>query len=276
MKIQNNSVLITGGGSGIGRLMGRIALEKGARCVIIWDINQAGIDKVLEEHNKIGKAYGFKVDVSNYEAVSEAYKQTVEQCGQVDILINCAGIVTSNKYFDLYSPDEIERTIRINTIAPMYVALPIVKDMVARDNGHVCNITSAAGFLGNPRLSAYAASKWGAMGFSESLRVELHERKSHVRVSTIAPFFINTGMFEGVKSWFFPILDPEKTAKKIIKAIENNKDFKGMPFSFHFSRLSQGLLPAKVFDWAFGELFGIYHAMDNFTGRKPQATEQKQ
>ena len=65
-----------------------------------------------------------------------------------------------------------------------------------------------------------------------------------------------------------PILDPEKTAAKIVKAIEKNVDFKGIPWSFHFIRLMEGLLPTKVFDWFFGELFGIYHTMDHFTGRK--------
>ena len=75
-------------------------------------------------------------------------------------------------------------------------------------------------------------------------------------------------MFDGVKSWFFPILDPEKTAKRVIRAIEKNTRFKGVPFAFRFARLMQGLMPMRMTDWVFGEVFGIYHAMDNFRGRK--------
>jgi short-subunit dehydrogenase len=75
-------------------------------------------------------------------------------------------------------------------------------------------------------------------------------------------------MFEGVKSSIFPILEPEYVAKKVIRAIEKNKMFKGIPFGFHFIRFWQFILPTRIFDFFFGKVFGIYHAMDNFTGRK--------
>lgn len=262
------NVLITGGASGIGKIMGRMALEKGAASVIIWDINEANIASVSEEHSKLGKVYGFKVDVSDNDRVVEAYNETVAAAGRVDVLINCAGIITSNKLFCDYNAGEIERTVRINTIAPMYVALAVIGDMMKRDCGHICTIASAAGMISNPKMSAYVASKWGAIGWSDSLRIELRSAGSKVRVSTIAPYFINTGMFDGVKSRFFPILKPEKTAAKIIRAIEKEKDFLGIPFPFHFIRFWQGVLPTRFFDWFFGEVVGIYHAMDAFTGRK--------
>ena len=75
-------------------------------------------------------------------------------------------------------------------------------------------------------------------------------------------------MFEGVKSSIFPILKPEYVAEKVIRAIEKNKMFKGIPFGFHFIRFWQFILPTRMFDFFFGKVFGIYHAMDNFTGRK--------
>lgn len=268
MKIKDSIVLITGGASGIGRIMGRIALEKGAKGVAVWDINQQNLDTVVAEHSQLGSVKGYIVDVSNYDAVKEAYAATVADFGQVDILINNAGVVTTNKTFDQNTRLDIERTININTIAPMYVALAMLPDMIARNSGHICNITSAAGLLANPRMSVYAASKWAAMGWSDSVWIELKQMKSKVSVTTFAPYFINTGMFDGVKSWFFPILDPEKTAARVIRAIEKNTRFKGVPFAFRFARLMQGILPMRGADWIFGELFGIYHAMDHFTGRK--------
>lgn len=270
MKVLNQNLLITGGASGIGKIMGRIAIERGAKSVVIWDINEKNMQAVKAEHEKIGKAsvYCFKVDVSDNESVQAAYKETVKATGSVDILINCAGIVTSNKPFAQNTASEIERTVRINTIAPMYVALAVINDMIARDHGHICTIASAAGMLSNPKMSAYAASKWGAIGWSDSLRIELSAAKSKVRVTTVAPYYINTGMFDGVQSKIFPILDPEKTSAKIISAIERDVDFKGIPFPFHFIRFWQGVLPTRFFDWFFGEVFGIYHTMDHFTGRK--------
>lgn len=268
MKLENSNVLITGGASGIGKIMGRIALEKGAACLVIWDINPASIEAAKTELGKLGKVAGFVADVSDNDAVMDAYAKTIAECGEIDIVINNAGIVTSNKTFDKQTPEEITRTININTIAPMLVARAFLPDMLRRNRGHICNITSAGGMLGNPRMSVYGASKWGAIGWSESMRIELQSSKSNVHVTTVAPYYINTGMFDGVKSRVFPILEPEYVAKKVIMAIRKNTVFAGIPFGFHFIRFWQGILPTRLFDIIFGEWFGIYHTMDNFTGRK--------
>ena len=267
MKIKGSNVLITGGASGIGKIMGRMALEKGARNLIIWDINIAAIEAVKQEFKELGNVYGYRVDVSSNDTVVNTYKRVVEDCGEVDILINCAGIVTSNKTFDKMSADEITRTININTIAPMFVAHAMLPGMLRRNRGHICNITSAGGMLSNPKMSVYAASKWGATGWSDSVRIELQEMKSKVRITTVAPYYINTGMFDGVKSPIIPILKPEYVSRKVLRAIEKNKNFAGIPFGFHFIRFWQAFLPTRVFDFFFGKVFGIYHAMDQFTGR---------
>ena len=267
-KIKGNCVLITGGASGIGRIMGRLVLEKGARQLIIWDINEEGIKNTIDEFTDKGNVKGYKVDISDSAAVLECYERTLRECGNIDILINNAGVVTSNKTFDKLQTKEIERTMDINAKAPMIIALQVLPNMITRNSGHICNIASAAGMLSNPKMSVYAASKWAMIGWSDSLRIELHQAKSNVHITTIAPYFINTGMFDGVKSRIFPILKPEPTAKKIIKAIEKNRNFKGIPFGYHFIRFCQALLPTSIFDYIFGEVVGIFHAMDNFTGRK--------
>ena len=272
MKFKDSSVLITGGASGIGKIMGRMALEKGASTLIIWDINSQNISLTVNELSQYGRVKGYIVDVSDNNAITETYDKVKSECGNVDILINCAGIVTSNKTFDQQTTDEILRTMNINTIAPMLVTRAILPDMLRRQNGHVCTIASAGGMLGNPRMSVYGASKWGAIGWSDSMRIELQANKSKVRVTTIAPYYINTGMFDGVKSRIIPILKPEYVAKRVIRAIERNRSFRGIPFGFHFIRFWQAILPVRVFDWFFGKVFGIYHAMDEFTGRKKQDT----
>ena len=268
MKFENANVLITGGASGIGKIMGRMALEKGAACLIIWDINPQNIATAKSELGKKGKVKGYIVDVSRNELVIEGYNKVVSECGEVDILINCAGIVTSNKTFAQMSADEMTRTMNINTLAPMFVTRAMLPGMIRRNRGHVCTIASAGGMLSNPKMSVYAASKWGAIGWSDSVRIELQEMKSDVHVTTVAPYYIGTGMFDGVKSRIIPILKPEYAAGKVIRAIEKDKSFKGIPFGFHFIRFWQAILPTRVFDWLFGEVFGIYHTMDEFTGRK--------
>lgn len=268
MKFKDSVVLITGGASGIGKIMGRMALEKGASCLVIWDINPQNIAKAKEELEQYGKVAAYIVDVSKNETVVESYNKVVSECGYVDILINCAGIVTSNKTFDRQTAEEITRTIGINTIAPMLVARAMLPDMLKRDRGHICTITSAGGMLGNPRMSVYGASKWGAIGWSDSMRIELQSMKSNVHATTVAPYYIDTGMFDGVKSRIIPILKPEYVSRKVIRAIECNRTFCGIPFGFHFIRFWQAILPTRWFDFFFGEVFGIYHTMDEFTGRR--------
>ena len=268
MKFEKTNVLITGGASGIGKIMGRMALEKGAETFIIWDINIAAIENVKKELTSFGRIKGYMVDVSDSEKVALAYRKTVEECGAIDIIINCAGIITSNKTFDQMSTDEIIRTMNINTIAPMLVAHAALPDMLRRNRGHICTIASAGGMLSNPKMSVYAASKWGAIGWSDSVRIELQDSKSNVHITTVAPYYINTGMFDGVRSRIIPVLKPEYVAGRVIKGIERNRTFCGIPFGFHFIRFWQAILPTRIFDWLFGELFGIYHTMDDFTGRK--------
>lgn len=277
MHIKGTNVLITGGASGIGRIMGRICLEKGASNLIVWDINQANIDKTEAELSDVkpaeagvskGQIHSNIVNVSDPQAVKSAYEKVKSEVGELDILVNCAGIVRGNNTFDKQTVQDIDLTMDINANAPMYVALAVLPDMLRRDRGHICNIASAAGMLGVPKLSVYCASKWAVIGWTESMRVELKQARSHVRVTSVAPYFINTGMFDGVNSKVFPILDPEKTAAKIIRAVEVGKSFRGIPFAYHFIRIWQGLLPNFLFDFIFGKVFGVYSVMDHFTGRR--------
>lgn len=277
MHIKGTNVLITGGASGIGRIMGRICLEKGASNLIVWDINQASIDKTEAELSDVkpaeagvskGQIHSYIVNVSDPQAIKSAYEKVKSEVGEVDILVNCAGIVRGNNTFDKQTVQDIDLTMDINANAPMYVALAVLPDMLSRDRGHICNIASAAGMLGVPKLSVYCASKWAVIGWTESMRVELKQARSHVRVTSVAPYFINTGMFDGVNSKVFPILDPEKTAAKIIRAVEVGKSFRGIPFAYHFIRIWQGLLPNFLFDFIFGKVFGVYSVMDHFTGRR--------
>ena len=283
MKVIGTNVLITGGASGIGKIMARICLEKGAENVIIWDVNPANLDNTLIELGTVkplvkgvsqGHLHTYQVNVTDNNAITSTYQKVKSEVGDVDILINCAGVVRGNNTFDRQTVQDINLTMDVNATAPMLVALQILPDMLRRNCGHICNIASAAGMLGMPKLSVYCASKWAVIGWTESMRVELKQARSKVKVTTVAPYFINTGMFDGVNSKIFPILKPEKTAAKIIKGIEKGKSFAGIPFSYHFIRICQALLPNVLFDYFFGEIFGIYSVMDHFTGRKA-APEQK-
>lgn len=267
MKITKGTrVLITGGASGIGKIMGRLALEKGAE-LIIWDIDRENTEKTASEFSNLGKVTTYQVDISDLEQVTSAAEAVKTNQGTVDLLINNAGIVVG-KLFQEHSLQEITRTMDINSLAPMAITRHFLPGMLEQKKGHICNIASSAGLTSNPRMSVYVASKWAVTGWSDSLRIEMDQYRTGVGVTTVTPYFISTGMFDGVRSPLIPILKPEKAARKIIRGIERNKIFVSMPWSVHFVRLTQGLLPFRGYDWLAGRVLGIYKTMEHFTGRK--------
>ena len=150
MKIKNTNVLITGGASGIGKIMGRMVLDKGAKSLIIWDVNQEALETTAAEFASHGRVHTYKVDITNSELVADTYQSVKKQCESVDILINCAGLVRGNKTFDQQTEQDIRLTFEVNTIAPMIITKLILPDMLKRNRGHICNITSAGGMLSNP------------------------------------------------------------------------------------------------------------------------------
>ena len=142
MKIKDTNVLITGGASGIGKIMGRMALEKGAKSLIIWDVNQEALDTTAAELVARGcsreRVNTYKVDITNSQLVEQTYNLVKQECGGVDILINCAGIVRGNKTFDQQTEQDIRLTFEVNTIAPMNITRLILPDMLRRNRGHRC------------------------------------------------------------------------------------------------------------------------------------------
>ncbi|MBB6682675.1 SDR family oxidoreductase [Aequorivita sp. 609] len=262
----NKTVLITGGGSGIGKIMVRLMLERKAK-VIIWDISQENINHTLTEFSNNKNLFGFKIDVSNPEEIKETANRVKQEIGIVDVLINNAGIVVG-KYFDEHTNTDIGKTMEINAIGPMYVTKEFLDGMLNQNSGHICNIASSGGLISNPKMSVYASSKWAMIGWSDSLRLEMMQKNKAIKVTTIMPYYINTGMFDGVQSKI-PILEPEAAALTIVKAIEKDKKMITIPgYIYRFTRLGQALLSINAFDWFAGKVLGIYKTMEHFVGRK--------
>lgn len=266
-QIKNKTVLITGGASGIGLLMGELMLERGASRLIIWDINLVA----LEERKSTLSARGFSVftylvDVSDEAQIKATFEALTRDVGAVDVLINNAGIIVGKSFKD-HSFSDMERTMNINALSLMKIAHLFLPAMMAQKSGHIVNIASAAGMVSNPNMSVYAASKWAVIGWSDSLRLELVRERTGVNVTTVTPYYINTGMFEGVKSPIIPILDSHYAAAKIVNALERNQVILRMPFILYFLPLLKGIMPTRLFDIVVGKWFGVYHSMDRFKGR---------
>ena len=264
----NKTVVITGAASGIGKIMLRKSLERKAKQVFVLDYNLQGIENVIKEFSTYQiPIHSVVVDLSKVDQIKEAINQITQLTDSVDILINNAGIVVGSE-FVTNSWTDIDRTMMINSNAPMYLGLAFLPKMVEKNTGIICNISSLAGLTSTPKLAVYSASKWAVLGWSEGLRIEMKQANKNVLINTVTPFYINTGMFDGVKSKLLPILDPEKTADKIIRNIEKGKNKTALPLPTWVIRLSQALLPLSLYDFVMDDIFGIYDTMADFKGRK--------
>lgn len=270
--VAGKRVLVTGAAMGLGKLFAERAVQEGAAAVVLWDINEAALKDTAAELTGRGSAVTHHVvDVASPEAITEAAASVREQVGGIDVLVNNAGIVRGNSYFwETGNRADIDKTMAINSLAPMYVTLEFLPAMVAgTTEARVLTIASSAGLVSNPRMSVYAASKWAALGWSDSVRIELEQAgHDHVKVTTVCPTYINTGMFEGAKGFLFtPILEQHKVVDTSWREMKNGTPLVVLPWTSRLNKALSGLLPIKLRD-LFLDTVGVYHSMDQFTGRE--------
>lgn len=262
---EGSRILVTGAASGLGRRLAHgIARRKGN--LVLWDLNREGLEKVAGEIEALGsRAQHDVVDVSKREDVYEAARRLQ---GPLDVLINNAGVVSGKSLLEL--PDEmIERTFAVNTLALFWTVKAFLPGMIERRRGHLVTIASAAGLIGVPKLSDYGASKWAAVGFDESLRMELRKAAPAIRTTVVCPYYVRTGLFDGAKSRFprlLPILDEGTASERILRAIEGDERKVVMPAMVRTIPWVR-LLPVSWFDFI-AEVMGINDSMDDFVGRK--------
>lgn len=266
-RLRGARVLITGGGSGIGRLMALEAARRGAE-VIVWDLSaEAGSGTVDRVRALGGAVRSAAVDVTDREAVYRAAAET----GEVDVLINNAGVVSGARLLEI--PDEsIERTMGVNVLALYWVTRAFLGGMVERGHGSVVTIASAAGLVGVARQTDYSASKWAAVGFTESLRNELRADGHPIHTLAVCPFYIDTGMFAGVRTRFprlLPILDPEEVTVTVLDALESGRQQLVLPPLVR-ALPALRVLPTPWFDRVMDAL-GVNQTMAHFTGRQDAA-----
>jgi short-subunit dehydrogenase len=264
--VKNKKVLITGGAMGMGRLFAEKGVEEGAK-VVLWDINEKELKKTVKELKaKGGKIHSYIVDVSDPKDIERGAKQVLDEVGTIDILFNNAGIVIGANFVD-HSAEDIERTIKINVLGLMHVARMFLPAMIKKKAGRIVNMASAAGLISNPKMSVYASSKWAVIGWSDSLRLEMEkEGYKDLRVTTVMPSYVNTGMFKGVKAPFLtPILKPQDVVDAAWKGMKRGDIFVRAPFMVNLTPFLKGVLPVRVFDFVAQKL-NVYSSMADFKG----------
>jgi all-trans-retinol dehydrogenase (NAD+) len=269
-------VLITGAASGIGRRMAFILADMGCKIVIL-DINQDGLTKVAAELKaKNAEVSTYQVDLSQREQIYTVCDQVLAKEGKVDILINNAGIVSGKKFLET-SDEMCQKTLDVNIGAHFWLCKKFLPPMIAANKGHLVTIASMAGHVATAGLADYCASKFATVGFDEAIRVELRAQgHTGVKTTCVCPYYINTGMFEGVTSKFpaiLPILDEKYVAETIINAVRMEDEMVMMPKFFWTLPLIRALpmpLQAVVFD-----AFGGHESMTDFKGRAAGTKKQQ-
>jgi len=195
VKLKDKVAIITGGGTGIGKAISFAFANEGA-AIAIAARNLPRLEEVAKDiKSRGGKAKAIRTDISDHEQVKRMVAQTIDEFGQIDILVNNAARGTFNNadVVDM-NLDEWHDSLAINLTGIMLCSREVLKCMIPRRSGNIINISSVAGISGVPKESPYAASKWGVIGLTETLAIEAG--KFGIRVNCISPGATRTQEFD--------------------------------------------------------------------------------
>jgi len=231
MRLKGMTAIVTGGGTGIGKGVSERLAREGANVSII------GIDVVKSEANqynsrniggytaakKLAKAIvndgyqaiAIEADITNEDQVKNMIDETVRQFGAVDILVNCAGVVSFRKIENLTVQDW-DYVMDVNLKGTYIVDKAAIVQMRKQGKGKIINFSSESGKKGEPGLAHYCASKWGVIGFTKALAIEL--AKENITVNSVCPGIVKTQMWKNlIKMLSKPGETEEESYKRIME-----------------------------------------------------------
>lgn len=212
MRVKDKVVIITGGGSGIGKETGLLLAKEGAK-VVVGDVNEnAGMDTVETINKSGGDAIFVKLDVSNRDQAKQAVKDALAKYGRVDVLINNAGIIQDALVVKM-TEEQWDKVVDINLKGPFNCIQAVVEQMIAQGGGVILNISSIVALYGNVGQTNYAATKAGLVGMTKTLAKELG--KKGIRVNAIAPGFIYTPMTATVPEKILDMMKEKTPLKRL-------------------------------------------------------------
>lgn len=233
MLVSNKTIVVTGGGNGMGREMVLLLLSKGARVAAV-DMREQFLTETMKlAGNNASRLSTHVLDISDKAAVDNFPQQVIAIHGQVDGLINNAGIIQPFVRINNLNYDSIEKVMHVNFYGTLYMIKAFLPHLMKRPEAHIANISSMGGFLPVPGQSVYGASKAAVKLLTEALYAELINTK--VNVSIVFPGAIGTNISanSGVavpnmpsaqtKNSNIPMLAPNKAAEIIVSGIEKNK-----------------------------------------------------
>jgi NAD(P)-dependent dehydrogenase (short-subunit alcohol dehydrogenase family) len=238
--LTGKKIFITGGARGIGLATAEGAALRGA-IPLIADID-AGEAEVAAERLG-GGARGYGLDVTDADSFSEVLAQADAEAGGLDVVINNAGIAEASPRIDGQPREMVERIVEVNLMGVVNGTIAAIRQLADRE-GQVVNIASQAGRTAVPALAAYAASKHGVVGFTDTVRCEY--RGSRLCFTCVMPGPVSTGMMDGTRRVpLIRLLEPSDVAAAVLDAIEHRREEVFIPKSTGYLIRFAGMLPVR-------------------------------
>jgi short-subunit dehydrogenase len=250
MHISGKTALITGASGGVGAAAARALADRGARVILLarretelWKVAQTIGPAVIGVH---------PVDLAQADAVERVARQISTETGTPDILVNNAG-AGQWKFVEETSPAEAVQTMAVPYFAAFWITRAFLPDMLARNSGHILNVSSVGSRFVWPGATAYLAARWAVRGFTEALRADLAD--TGIGVTLYESGVVrsdywdhNPGSRERVPGMgrLVPELTPEEAAACIVRGIEQNRKLVVAPFMMRLTYLQHALFPGVV------------------------------
>lgn len=216
MELKDKTVLITGAGRGLGAALAKTLASRGCRLALAAR-HREQLETVLREVEAVGgSGAAFACDVSKEDQVFKMAVDVERRCGEIDILINSAGLGRYNP-LELLTPGEIHEMIDTNLKGTIFATQAVYQRMRRRARGWILNILSTAGREAKVRETTYCASKWGVMGFTKALALEA--KKYNIRVTAFCPGGMNTSFWDHEPLGAKPPVDRFLSADTVAQAI---------------------------------------------------------
>ncbi|MGB0522232.1 MAG: SDR family NAD(P)-dependent oxidoreductase [Flammeovirgaceae bacterium] len=195
MQVDNKVVIITGAGSGIGAASAKLFAHHQAK-VVVSDINLTNAQKITEEITQAGgTAIAIKTNVAKYEEVESLIKQTVEQYGRLDVMVNNAGIGPKQMAkVDKHTLEDWDNVIAVNQTGVFYCMQLALRQMLEQGSGNIVNIASLAGLKASGKNLSYSASKFAVVGMTKSAALEYASK--NIRINAVCPGYTQSALLD--------------------------------------------------------------------------------
>lgn len=228
-RLSNKTALLTGASRGIGVHIARRLADQGMNLALAAR-SAAGLEAVAAELEERGaRTIVVPTDVGDPQALEALVEKTEAELGGIALLVNNAGLEQGMSYVDV-STSQIDQIIDVNLRGPMLLTHRVLPGMIARGEGHICQIASVAGLIGTAYNETYSATKHGLVGFARGLRLTAQSEGWPVEISVVCPGFVSeAGMYADIKAAsgveapaMLGTVPAEKVADEVLRAIVEN------------------------------------------------------